>query len=147
MKSSLICLEIAGSLYREMIIPAKVNIFSTYLTHHWKRLDQKVLGGSPLSSAAIEIMEARPRLSELTAEQLLARAQVYRTMAADAATATKDELNRLADRFEGLAAKKGGLAEGVVPPHDDQWDQSASYGRPIDGWSVRFIHRSTCQWA
>jgi hypothetical protein len=76
--------------------------------------------GSPLSSAAIEIMEARSRLSELTAEQLLARAQVYRTMAADAATATRDELNRLADRFEGLAAKKGGLAEGVVPPHDDQ---------------------------
>jgi hypothetical protein len=79
-----------------------------------------VLRESPLSFAAIEVMEPRSRLSELTAEQLLTRAQAYRTMAADAATAMRDELIRLADRFERLATKKGGLGTGAVAPHDDQ---------------------------
>jgi hypothetical protein len=41
-------------------------------------------------------------------------------MAADAATAFTGELIRLADRFEGLATKKGRLEAKTVSPHDDQ---------------------------
>jgi len=51
--------------------------------------------------------ESRPRLSDLTPEQLRQRGREYRSMADGASTARiKDALKRLADRFDELAASK-----------------------------------------
>lgn len=52
-------------------------------------------------------MPDRPYLSDLSREELLARADAYRTMAATATTATVgDALLRLAERFEALAVER-----------------------------------------
>ena len=52
-------------------------------------------------------MKLMPALSELTAQQLVQRAQDYRAMAATATTASiKDSLNRLAVKFADLAAQR-----------------------------------------
>jgi hypothetical protein len=49
-------------------------------------------------------MSDRPRLSELSREQLLSRAAEYRAMAATATTAdVRDALVRVAERLEGMA--------------------------------------------
>jgi hypothetical protein len=52
---------------------------------------------------------SRPRLSDLTPEQLRQRAREYRSMAEGASTARiRDALERLADRFDELADSREG---------------------------------------
>ena len=52
-------------------------------------------------------VEQRPRLSELTSDQLRARGRKYRAMAANAPYSTvADALRRLADRYDRLAEQK-----------------------------------------
>jgi predicted component of type VI protein secretion system len=64
-------------------------------------------------------MAHRPRLSELSPDELLTRAHQYRSMAATASTPdTRDALNTLAIRYAMLAAERevsqqqGGAEEG-----------------------------------
>ena len=55
--------------------------------------------------------EDRPRLSDLSADELLKRASDYRAMAATATAREHYEaLIRLAERYEKLAREKGGRA-------------------------------------
>ena len=61
--------------------------------------------------------EPRPRLSDLTRTELLARAVEYRQMAATALTAdTRDALLELAERFEEKAIGHSGNDNQPVTP-------------------------------
>ena len=61
--------------------------------------------------------EARPRLSDLTRTELLARAAEYRRMAATASTPdTRDALLELAERFEEKAMEHPDNDNRPVPP-------------------------------
>jgi hypothetical protein len=58
----------------------------------------------------------RATLSELAVPDLLARASVYRGMAATARTAQiRDALLRLAERMEKMAAKRATAAHDAIP--------------------------------